>query len=118
MYCFYHFAPFDTANRWFAPINAFIHTIMYGYYALKAMEIKVPKQLAKQITTMQIIQMVIGVYVNVLSYYMKGKTFVFMIHSESTGYIIMLFTNTTRNTCFVQQMEKDAIEHTGACSWL
>ena len=41
-------------------MNVFIHTLMYGYYALAAIRIRLPKIISIMITSMQTIQMVIG----------------------------------------------------------
>jgi len=45
----------------FAGMNAFIHVIMYGYYALMAMRIKMPRGSPQFITMIQIIQMIFGI---------------------------------------------------------
>jgi len=60
MYCFYSARDFDPASRWFAAMNTFIHTIMYGYYALRAAKIRIPTPFAMVITSMQILQMIVG----------------------------------------------------------
>ncbi|CAG7664667.1 unnamed protein product, partial [Allacma fusca] len=38
-------------------LNTFVHTIMYFYYALKALKINVPKRIAMVVTTLQLLQM-------------------------------------------------------------
>jgi len=60
MYCFYSARDFDPASRWFAAMNTFIHTIMYGYYALRAAKIRIPTPFAMVITSLQILQMIVG----------------------------------------------------------
>ncbi|CAB3405831.1 unnamed protein product [Caenorhabditis bovis] len=46
-------------NTWITWMNFSVHSIMYGYYMLRSMGIKVPAWIAKNITTMQILQFVI-----------------------------------------------------------
>ena len=47
---------------WSSFSNSFIHTIMYMYFALMAIKIRVPTILASILTTLQIVQMVLGFY--------------------------------------------------------
>ena len=51
----------DASGMWFAGMNLFVHAVMYGYYALAAMKIRVP--FSWLITVLQTTQMVIGCYV-------------------------------------------------------
>ncbi|CAG7713198.1 unnamed protein product [Allacma fusca] len=59
---------YDALGRVFV-INTFIHSIMYSYYALKALKVKIPKRFAKSLTTLQIIQMFMVIYINFSSVY-------------------------------------------------
>eukprot|EP00884_Botryococcus_braunii_P016492 jgi/Botrbrau1/3526/Bobra.341_2s0053.1 len=50
-----NFAP--GGDVWFiCALNSFVHVVMYGYYLLAASGVKVPEQLKKGITTMQMVQ--------------------------------------------------------------
>jgi hypothetical protein len=49
-------------TRWFAVINAFVHVIMYEYYALRALQVKL--SYAKWLTVCQIVQMVFGMLIS------------------------------------------------------
>ncbi|KHJ89740.1 GNS1/SUR4 family protein [Oesophagostomum dentatum] len=46
-------------NSWITWMNFSVHSIMYGYYMLRSYGIKVPAWVARNITTMQILQFVI-----------------------------------------------------------
>jgi len=48
----------------FIIVNAFVHTLMYLYYAATSMKYKVPEAISISITVIQITQMFIGVFVN------------------------------------------------------
>ncbi|CAG7723989.1 unnamed protein product [Allacma fusca] len=59
--CWIGYEYYETGGR-FMFINAFVHSFMYCYYALKALEIKVPRTISKALTTLQIAQLSYGVY--------------------------------------------------------
>ncbi|CAP37099.1 Protein CBR-ELO-6 [Caenorhabditis briggsae] len=46
-------------NTWITWMNFSVHSIMYGYYMLRSFGVKVPAWIARNITTMQILQFVI-----------------------------------------------------------
>lgn len=50
-------------GRWFVTMNFCVHALMYGYYALRALQYRIPKSIAMVITTLQIVQMIFGGYV-------------------------------------------------------
>uniref|UniRef100_A0A0K0DL48 Elongation of very long chain fatty acids protein n=1 Tax=Angiostrongylus cantonensis TaxID=6313 RepID=A0A0K0DL48_ANGCA len=51
---------YDTAfNSWIGWMNFTVHSIMYSYYMLRSLGVKVPAWIARNITTMQILQFVI-----------------------------------------------------------
>lgn len=60
MYSYY-----EPNQLWYIVMNSFVHSFMYTYYALRAMKIRVFKPIAMFITTIQLLQMVFGVIVNV-----------------------------------------------------
>jgi elongation of very long chain fatty acids protein 6 len=50
----------------FIPMNFFVHTFMYSYYALMTMGVRVPRWCAMCITSMQTVQMLCGVALTAL----------------------------------------------------
>ena len=54
---------------WFSLINAFIHSNMYSYYALRAMQFRIPKCISIMLTVLQIIQMFWGMVITTSVYY-------------------------------------------------
>lgn len=73
IYVFYCFCEFTSSARWFMNMNYFVHSVMYSYYALRAMKVKVPRGVAMLITSLQLIQMVIGCAINYLAYNFKNS---------------------------------------------
>ena len=57
-------------------MNYSVHSIMYTYYTLRAMRIRVPKVFAVITTSLQIIQMIFGLLITltVLHYKQNGET--------------------------------------------
>jgi len=57
--------------RWMAAMNYCVHFIMYGYYALSAARVRMPRVLAQTITSLQILQMIVAVVISVSVLYFK-----------------------------------------------
>jgi elongation of very long chain fatty acids protein 6 len=55
-------------GRWFMTMNFGVHSIMYTYFALRAMGYKLPKSMAMSITVSQLLQMAVGIYVTSYAY--------------------------------------------------
>ncbi|KAL3283004.1 hypothetical protein HHI36_006161 [Cryptolaemus montrouzieri] len=64
------FAYMESAGtvRWFTVMNYSVHSIMYTYFAMRALRFKLPKQLAMVVTFLQLIQMFLGCAVNIWAY--------------------------------------------------
>jgi len=58
---YYHYEP---VQMWYIVMNSFVHSWMYSYYALRSMKVQLPRPVAMGITTIQLLQMVFGVTVN------------------------------------------------------
>lgn len=58
-----HYLPITNAGNWYAGVNFSVHSVMYTYYTLRAAGIRVWRPIAMSITTVQILQMVGGIWV-------------------------------------------------------
>ncbi|XP_037015365.2 elongation of very long chain fatty acids protein 3 [Artibeus jamaicensis] len=56
------------AGGWFMTMNFGVHSIMYTYYTLKAAKVNSPGWFPKLITSLQILQMIMGTVVVILAY--------------------------------------------------
>ncbi len=56
VYAWYSFAEWQAPGRWFMVVNLAVHSLMYSYYALKAMRVRIPRQVAMGITLLQLSQ--------------------------------------------------------------
>ncbi len=73
IYCWFTLSDITSTCRWFSSINYTVHTLMYSYYAFRAMKFRIPKWVNIFITTLQLSQMVWGVYLNVYVYFIKSQ---------------------------------------------
>lgn len=71
IYCWYSFSEYTAPARWFVVMNFVVHALMYTYYAFKALRYRVPKVIAMVITSLQLLQMVIGCVVNYMAFTFK-----------------------------------------------
>jgi len=71
LYAWYSYSDYIATARWFVCMNYLVHSVMYSYYALKALKFKVPRWIAMTITTAQLAQMVMGSAVNIWAYQVK-----------------------------------------------
>ena len=71
IYCWYSFSQYTAPARWFVVMNFMVHSIMYTYYAFRALRYRVPKIIAMVITSLQLVQMIIGCVVNYMAFNYK-----------------------------------------------
>ncbi|UXI20848.1 Dimethylaniline monooxygenase N-oxide-forming 5 [Sarcoptes scabiei] len=64
VYTFYIFGFLAATARWMVNMNFVVHSAMYGYYTLKALQFEIPKPIAMAITTSQIVQMIFGLVIH------------------------------------------------------
>jgi elongation of very long chain fatty acids protein 6 len=69
IYCWYHYAVQLRPAQWFVTLNFLVHSIMYSYFALRASgRVRPPIWVNMFITFLQLLQMVVGVSINVFIY--------------------------------------------------
>lgn len=68
LYTWYAYKEYTSSARWFIVMNYCVHSLMYSYYAARAMGLFPPRFIMMLITSLQITQMVIGCLVNYWSY--------------------------------------------------
>ena len=73
VYVWYSYTEHTAPGRWFMSMNYTVHSLMYSYYCLRALRYKVPPVINIVITTMQLMQMIIGVSINIWTYKIKGR---------------------------------------------
>jgi len=73
IYCWYSFSEYTAPARWFVVMNFAVHSLMYTYYAFRALRFRIPKYVAMVITSLQLVQMVVGCLVNYIAYTLKRR---------------------------------------------
>ncbi|PIK57590.1 putative elongation of very long chain fatty acids protein 6-like [Apostichopus japonicus] len=69
VYTWYATGNLVAAGRYFSSVNFAVHSLMYSYFAIRASGlIRLPRQVNITITSLQLIQMFFGIYVNVYAY--------------------------------------------------
>lgn len=69
IYCWYHFNDMVQPCQWFISMNYFVHAIMYMYYAVRASgRYRPPVWVNIVITSLQLLQMIGGIYINLYIY--------------------------------------------------
>lgn len=63
----------EPVTRWYTILNYGVHSLMYPYFAMKAIGAKIPHTFANVLTTLQLAQMVVGLTVNMLSMYYQRE---------------------------------------------
>ncbi|PAV66460.1 hypothetical protein WR25_22498 [Diploscapter pachys] len=71
-------------NSWIVWMNFSVHSIMYGYYMLRSMGIKVPAWVAQNITTMQLLQFLITLAILFHVWYLQATGV--KVDSDTTMY--------------------------------
>jgi len=61
----------STIQLWFATVNVIVHSIMYSYYALRAIRVKIPRKISMAITMLQMVQMVLGLFIIIYASWLK-----------------------------------------------
>lgn len=70
MYTWYSYKERASSGRWFITMNYAVHSVMYSYYAMKALRFRSPNWVKMAITLFQLSQMVVGSYIGIYIYYL------------------------------------------------
>ncbi|RWS05164.1 elongation of very long chain fatty acids protein 6-like protein [Dinothrombium tinctorium] len=73
LFCWYSYPEHFSTARWSVCMNYTVHSIMYTYYAIRALGYRPPRLSAMLITLMQTLQMVVGLFVNCYAFYQKMR---------------------------------------------
>lgn len=71
IYTWYSYADRTSSGRWYITMNYAVHSVMYTYYALRALKYRSPQWIRMGITLFQLSQMVVGVSIGVYVYRLK-----------------------------------------------
>ncbi|XP_043484473.1 elongation of very long chain fatty acids protein 6 [Leptopilina heterotoma] len=92
LYSWFSYTEYTASARWFVVMNYFVHSIMYTYYALRAMRYSPPKMISMVITALQLSQMVVGCAINVWAYqYLESSQTECHITSLNVKYSLTMY---------------------------
>ncbi|VDO94597.1 unnamed protein product [Soboliphyme baturini] len=69
LYSWYAYGYFSASIRWSVFMNILVHSFMYSYYFLRSVGCRLPLLVAPCITSMQLMQFVVGSYISVDVFY-------------------------------------------------
>lgn len=92
LFTWYATASYMSTGRWYIYMNYLVHAIMYSYYATRAIGIRLPKQLAMVITTLQIVQMILGCFVTSYAYYVRSHGSSCQTTTESATWALLMYS--------------------------
>merc|ERR1719431_867487 len=93
IYCWYSFSEYTAPARWFVVMNFAVHSLMYTYYAFRASRFRIPKYVAMVITTLQLVQMVVGCMVNYIAYTLKRRGVVCGVSNTNLKMSLLMYTS-------------------------
>ncbi|CAF2187322.1 unnamed protein product [Rotaria magnacalcarata] len=71
VYCWFSYQDYSSTGRWFCGLNYVVHGVMYSYYAFRALRFRIPRWISMIITLLQLIQMVVGCFINIKAWQYK-----------------------------------------------
>lgn len=93
VYVWYSYTEQIATGRWFMVMNYLVHSFMYTYFALRAMKVMFPKWVNIFITSLQLVQMMCGIVVNIIAYQaLKEGRFCVNNYYNIQGSLIMYFS--------------------------
>ena len=71
IYCAWFSAESPALSNWIGTTNYLVHSVMYSYYTAKAAGVRVPRWVSQMITTLQLVQFVLGVITMITALILK-----------------------------------------------
>uniref|UniRef100_A0A6M2DYA4 Elongation of very long chain fatty acids protein n=1 Tax=Xenopsylla cheopis TaxID=163159 RepID=A0A6M2DYA4_XENCH len=65
LYSWFSYTEYTSSARWFIVMNYCVHSVMYSYFALRSLRLAPPRWFAMVITSLQLIQMIVGCAINI-----------------------------------------------------
>jgi len=90
---FFSYIDLSSSCRLFMVMNYSVHSIMYTYYALKAMRVKLPKVLSIFITSCQIIQMIFGLFITITVFQYKNNGYGCSVSDEQNKFSFFIYAS-------------------------
>jgi len=82
-YVFYSYTEKTSHARWFMVMNFSVHSVMYSYYALKSLRFQIPKTASMLITSLQLLQMIVGCFITYMAFQYKKRGFICHVSEQN-----------------------------------
>lgn len=93
IYVWYSYTDHTAPGRWFMVMNYTVHSFMYTYYAVRALHFRTPRFVSIFITSIQILQMIMGIIVNLSTYVVKSQGLYCQQSYENMRYSLIMYTS-------------------------
>ncbi|CAL8101771.1 unnamed protein product [Orchesella dallaii] len=93
LYSWYSYSEYIAPARWYIVSNFLVHSFMYTYYGLKACRVRIYKPIAVMITSLQLVQMCIGVIVNVHAYQAKQSGLACDVSDRNINLCLIMYSS-------------------------
>ena len=93
LFCWFSFFNLVPMLRWFQVINYFVHSFMYSYYAVQSFRIKLPRLISISITSIQIIQMIIGLFISIYAFLTTFNGYSCLTTSKVYNFSLLIYTS-------------------------
>ncbi len=91
VYTWYAYAEVAATGRWFATMNFVVHAFMYTYYTLRAARCSLPQLASMIVTSLQIAQMVIGLFVIMSGFVVKATSVTCQLSYENVAVTMAMY---------------------------
>jgi len=91
IYVWYSYSDHTAPGRWFCFMNYTVHSFMYTYYTVRALRIQVPKFINIFVTSIQIMQMMMGLVINISTYVYKSRGLYCQQSYENMRYSFLMY---------------------------
>ena len=93
IYGWYAYSEYTAPVRWFVVMNFTVHAFMYTYYALRAIKVRFPKVVNICITSLQILQMIMGIVVLTKAYQYRSQGHFCQQSWDNMCYCAVMYTS-------------------------
>lgn len=91
VYTWYSYSYHTAPGRWFTVMNLVVHAFMYTYYTLRAMRVRVPRPVMMAITSLQLSQMVVGLFINIYAYWLLDNGYHCAVTKDNVKWALLMY---------------------------
>jgi len=93
IYCFYSYPAHVASGRWYMVMNYGIHSVMYSYFLMRSLRVRMPSVVRIGVTSLQIVQMATGLVVAMSVYVLKEGGMECSQSYENIGATLLMYVS-------------------------